>query len=109
MIEGTVVSYTNERGFGFVRADDADKDTYFHCTGQVDRGWTPVVGQRVSFELGSNDRGVIALNLSVLDATTTTSTVGAAGPGVPSPGDSMSGTVRFFNEGSGFGFIRADD
>jgi cold shock CspA family protein len=109
MIEGTVVSYTNERGFGFVRADDADKDTYFHCTGQVDRDWTPVVGQRVGFELGSNDQGAIALNLSLLDATTSTSADPAAVPGVPAPGDSMSGAVRWFDEGKGFGFIRGDD
>ena len=62
-ITGTVKWFSNERGYGFVLADDdADDSEYFvhYSYVEMDGYKTLRAGQKVSFELVSTDRGIQA-------------------------------------------------
>lgn len=104
MLEGTVVSYAPERGFGYLRADGADKDIWFHIKAALDRDWVPVRGERACFDTGTNDKGPIAVNLLPL-----TTPTGANAAGAVTDGEIRTGAVRWFDEGKGFGFILGED
>ena len=50
-IEGTVVSYNDDRGFGFIRPDDGDEAYFVRFTEiRMDDFRTLAVGGRVRFE-----------------------------------------------------------
>lgn len=62
-IDGTVKWFSNERGYGFVIADDDPDDSeYFVHYSYIDmEGYKTLrAGQRVSFVLVSTDRGIQA-------------------------------------------------
>jgi len=62
-IDGTVKWFSNERGYGFVIADDDPDDAeYFVHYSYIDMdGYKTLrAGQRVSFVLVSTDRGIQA-------------------------------------------------
>jgi cold shock protein len=50
-LEGTVVSFNDDRGFGFIRPDDGGEDYFVRFTAMVMDGYRSLpVGRRVRFE-----------------------------------------------------------
>ena len=47
---GKVIRWEAGRGFGFIEGAAGTQDVFFHVK-DVPRGWTPQVGQVVSYEL----------------------------------------------------------
>ena len=64
MTEGTIVGLT-DKGFGFIKVEGMEKDLFFHSKELVGVEFDSlVVGDRVSFEIGSDDRGQHAAKVS---------------------------------------------
>lgn len=59
---GTVKYYNPTRGFGFLRADSG-AEYFYHASG-LKNGFVPAEGEKVSFQLGSNLKGPLALQVS---------------------------------------------
>ena len=56
MKKGNIKSLVQDRGFGFVR-DDSGTDFFFHATGCITAFNSLIVGQRVTFDLVSENSG----------------------------------------------------
>lgn len=57
MAQGTIKSIRDDRGFGFIAPDDANKDVFFHSTAVVGRAFEQLrEGQRVEFEVSEDPR-----------------------------------------------------
>jgi cold shock protein len=58
---GSVMTYFEEKGFGFLRPDGGGKDIFFHIS-RLHQGQAPdlVPGAKVSYELGMDRNGKIA-------------------------------------------------
>lgn len=66
-MQGSVKWFSDEKGYGFLKADDG-KDYFAHFTGINQAGFkTLEEGQRVSFTLEDNDRGPVAINVTVIE------------------------------------------
>jgi len=66
-MQGTVKWFNPGRGYGFLKADDG-KDYFAHFSGINQNGYkTLVEGQRVEFDIEDNDRGPVAVNITVID------------------------------------------
>lgn len=48
--QGTLVRWEKDRGFGFIRSPDVSADVFVHLRDFSDRGTTPQVGMRLTFE-----------------------------------------------------------
>jgi CspA family cold shock protein len=58
---GSVVTYFEGKGFGFLRPDDGGRDIFFHVSRLVEGDATELrPGTRVTFELGMDRTGKIA-------------------------------------------------
>ncbi len=67
MYQGTVKWFSNEKGYGFIEADDGE-DVFVHFTGVVGEGFKTLdEGQSVSFEIIEGNRGPQAANVLKLD------------------------------------------
>lgn len=63
MYQGTVKWFSNEKGYGFIEADDGE-DVFVHFTGIVSEGFKTLdEGQTVSFEIIEGNRGPQAANV----------------------------------------------
>src|SRR4051812_32784682 len=100
MAEGIVVSYKQDRGFGFINPDGEDNDIWFHTSAQVDHDWVPMPGDRVQFEIGDNGRGPAAVAIVRTEAAT------PAEPG--RHGEELTGVVKWYSEQKEYGFIEAE-
>ena len=49
-MNGKIVSYNSAKEYGFVRADGAETDTFFHLS-QFDGDGDPAVDSRVAFQI----------------------------------------------------------
>jgi CspA family cold shock protein len=68
MYQGTVKWFSNEKGYGFIEADDGE-DVFVHFTGVVGEGFKTLdEGQSVSFEIIEGNRGPQAANVLKLDS-----------------------------------------
>ncbi len=57
MAQGTIKSIRDDRGFGFIAPDDANKDVFFHSSAVEGRVFDQLrEGQRVEFEVGEDPR-----------------------------------------------------
>ncbi len=57
---GTVKFYNTEKGFGFIKHDDSEKETFVHSSGLSQ----PVrEGDKVEFELKEGKKGMNAVNV----------------------------------------------
>ena len=66
MMQGTVKWFNDQKGFGFISADDG-KDYFVHFSGIVSEGYkTLPEGAKVQFEIESTDKGPRAVQVSVL-------------------------------------------
>ena len=58
---GSVMTYFEEKGFGFLRPDNGGKDIFFHVSRLRDGQSTDLVpGAKVAYELGMDRNGKIA-------------------------------------------------
>ena len=64
MYHGKVKWFSNEKGYGFIEADDG-QDVFVHFTGILAEGFKTLdEGQSVSFEIIEGNRGPQAANVS---------------------------------------------
>ena len=64
---GVVAWFSSSKGIGFITRDNNEKDLFVHWTNIEMEGFkTLKPGQRVSFELGANDKGEQAVNIKIL-------------------------------------------
>ena len=98
---GTVVWYEPSKGYGFVAPDSGGSQIFVHSSAIV-TGGVISEGQRVAFLVVEGERGPQADHLLPL-----ASDVGgpASGDGAD---DGADGTVTWYDEGKGFGFITPD-
>jgi cold shock protein len=61
--QGTVKFFNTEKGFGFIKHDDSNKETFVHVSGL--RGDIKE-GDKVEFELQEGKKGMNAVNVTVV-------------------------------------------
>jgi CspA family cold shock protein len=67
MYQGKVKWFSNDKGYGFIEADDGE-DVFVHFTGIVSEGFKSLdEGQSVSFEIIEGNRGPQAANVLKLN------------------------------------------
>jgi CspA family cold shock protein len=67
MYQGKVKWFSNDKGYGFIEADDGE-DVFVHFTGIVSDGFKSLdEGQSVSFEIIEGNRGPQAANVLKID------------------------------------------
>ena len=67
MYQGKVKWFSNDKGYGFIEADDGE-DVFVHFTGIVSEGFKSLdEGQSVSFEIIEGNRGPQAANVLKID------------------------------------------
>ena len=94
---GTVVWYEPSKGYGFVEPDGGGPQIFVHSSAIV-TGGVVSEGQRVAFLVGEGERGPQAEHLLPL----------AADVARLAAGDGADGTVSWYDEGKGFGFVTPD-
>ena len=66
MAEGTVKWFSDQKGYGFIEQDDG-QDLFVHHTGINASGFKTLnEGQRVRFEIETNEKGPKAKNVEIL-------------------------------------------
>jgi CspA family cold shock protein len=66
MFQGKVKWFSNDKGYGFIEAEDGE-DVFVHFTGIVGDGFKTLdEGEIVSFEITDGNRGPQAANVSKL-------------------------------------------
>lgn len=67
MYQGKVKWFSNEKGYGFIEAEDGE-DVFVHFTGIVGDGFKTLdEGESVSFEITDGNRGPQAANVSKIE------------------------------------------
>jgi cold shock CspA family protein len=67
MISGTIKMYSQQKNFGFLRPDDASlADAFFNIT-DCESDVSPVVGEKVEFELSTSAKGPRATAIRFVD------------------------------------------
>lgn len=94
---GTVKWYEPAKGYGFATPDGGGTEIFVHSSAIV-TGGVVTAGQRVAFLIGEGERGPQAENLIPLGAEV----------GQPAAADGADGTVSWYDEGKGFGFVTQD-
>jgi CspA family cold shock protein len=94
---GTVKWYEPAKGYGFATPDGGGAEVFVHSSSIV-TGGVVTAGQRVAFMIGEGERGPQAEHVVPL---------GADAP-KQDRNDGADGTVTWYDEGKGFGFITPD-
>jgi CspA family cold shock protein len=66
---GTVKWFNSEKGFGFIQLEDKSKDIFVHYREIKNDTYGRVSlddGQKVTFEIGTNEKGDFAVNVETL-------------------------------------------
>ena len=67
MTTGQVKFFNTTKGFGFIAPEDGGKDVFVHATAVQAAGLRGLdEGQRVSFEIGADQKGPKAVNLKLV-------------------------------------------
>jgi CspA family cold shock protein len=61
--QGTVKFFNSEKGFGFIKHDDSNKETFVHVSGLIDE---IKQNDRVEFDLQNGKKGLNAVNVKVI-------------------------------------------
>jgi CspA family cold shock protein len=65
---GVIKWFNDSKGYGFIQAEDSDKDIFVHYTAIQGDGFKSLVeGQRVQFDLVDGPKGPLASNVSKVD------------------------------------------
>ena len=68
MLTGSIISFKEDKGYGFIRPKDNDDNVYLHISALKASGIDKVsVGQRLTFDLLSEDGKNSATNINLLD------------------------------------------
>lgn len=97
---GTVNWYEPSKGYGFASPDGGGADIFVHSSAIV-TGGVVTEGQRVAFLIVEGERGPQAGHVIPLGA-------GAGPPAAADIADGADGTVAWYDEDKGFGFINPD-
>ena len=63
---GKVKWFDSKKGYGFILSEEG-KEIFVHYTGIISEGFKALTeGQNVEFEIGNNDKGVQAVNVTVI-------------------------------------------
>ena len=63
---GTVKWFDNKKGYGFITPSTGDKDLFVHMSSIMMEGYkTLTENQKVSYKVGTSDRGPVATNVMV--------------------------------------------
>lgn len=121
-VGATVKWFNTERGFGFVGLSDGSGDVFLHANTLNDAGHAdPAPGTTLVVRIGQGPKGRQVAEIVSLDASTAEAENFAPQRPRPqqqqrfSPAPDMSsaedvrGTVKWYNETKGFGFITPDD
>ena len=60
---GIVKFFNSEKGFGFIKHDDSNKETFVHSSGLTDQ---VKEGDKVEFDLQEGKKGMNAVNVNVI-------------------------------------------
>ena len=60
---GTVKFFNTQKGFGFIKHDDSNKETFVHASGLIDQ---IKENDTVEFDLQNGQKGVNAVNVKVV-------------------------------------------
>jgi cold shock protein len=64
MPQGTVKFFNQTKGFGFIKADDSQKDVFVHVSGLIDEIQD---NDRVSFKIVEDQKGSKAIEVKRID------------------------------------------
>ncbi|MDP3705205.1 MAG: cold-shock protein [Legionellaceae bacterium] len=68
MATGEVKWFNNTKGWGFITQEGGGEDIFVHFSAVNGTGYkTLIAGQTVSFDLQRGDRGLHAINITLLD------------------------------------------
>ncbi len=62
--QGTVKFFNTEKGFGFIKHNDSNKETFVHVSGLISQNIKE--GDSVEFELQEGKKGMNAVNVVVV-------------------------------------------
>lgn len=62
-MQGTVIFYNQEKGFGYIRQDESDENIFFH---KSDCNDIPRAQMRVQYAIAEGHKGLKAVNVSVI-------------------------------------------
>jgi len=62
-IQGTVKFFNTEKGFGFIKHDDSNKETFVHVSGLIDE---IKENDRVEFDVQNGKKGLNAVNVKLI-------------------------------------------
>jgi cold shock protein len=61
--QGTVKFFNSEKGFGFIKHDNSDQETFVHVSGLINE---IKEGDKVEFEMQNGKKGMNAVNVTVI-------------------------------------------
>jgi CspA family cold shock protein len=68
-VNGTVKWFNSEKGFGFIQLEDGSQDVFVHHSEIKDTSFGRSnldEGQKVSLEIGKNEKGAFAQNVNTI-------------------------------------------
>lgn len=120
-ITAQVKWYNATKGFGFASLSDGSPDAFLHVTAVMQSGYDNLPeGATLIVDVGDGPRGQQVLAVHSVDLSTARPSgpshssapprnrFNDAGFGDAGDGDEVEGTVKWFNETKGFGFIQPD-
>ena len=68
MAKGTVLSFKDDKGYGFIKPEDGAANIYFNMSGAGNESFKDVcVGKIVSYDIHTEGDKVSAINLTAVD------------------------------------------